>query len=797
MAVFGIPQLHEDDALRAVRAAWEMRDALSTLNERLRAELGVTIETRTGVNTGEVVASDAAEGQALVTGDAVNVAARLEQAAAPGEILIGPGTHRLVRDAVAAEPTDPLNLKGKSEPLRAYRLFSVTPEAEGAARRLDAPMVGRDDDLDLLRRALDRAVRERTCHLMTVLGAAGVGKSRLVEEFFKQLGDEAAILRGRCLPYGDGITFWAVIEALREAAGVTDQDDPSSAREKVGVLVQDEEQGSRIAERVAQVLGLVANHAVPEETFWALRKLFESIGRTHPLVLVFDDIHWAEPTFLDLIEHIADWSRETPILLLCLARHELLDVRPAWGGGKMNATTISLEPLSEQESEQLVQNLLGQAKLPAQAAARIAEAAEGNPLFVEEMVELLIDDGLLQRDDGRWIPTRDLSSLSVPPTIQALLGARLGRLASEERQVIERASVIGRTFYRGAVTELAPETLRQDVARQLLALVRRELIRPQPSEFVGDETYRFRHILIRDSAYEALPKGTRADLHERFAAWLEHTAGERVREYEEILAFHLEQAYRYRTELGLAPERLGDVAIRAGRLLASAGRRAEARGDQRGAAKLLSRAVALLPTEDPERVGLLAPLARSLNDLGELEEERRVAEELAAVAARTGDHGAALQARQRLLFHRIFTDRQVPGRTAQAEQTAILAEAEELGDPGILFEARTHTGTMAMWAGRNAEALEQIEAAERDLPLRTRVACCAYGVGPRRASRDPCRWIRPLSCGRASPNPHAGRRRCPPPTKRWACFSGWPATSTNAWSCSGPPIANSRNSDSS
>jgi tetratricopeptide (TPR) repeat protein len=716
MAVFGIPQLHEDDALRAVRAAWDMREALARLNLTLEAELGVSIATRTGVNTGEVVAGDASSGQTLVTGDAVNVAARLEQAAAPGEILLGADTYRLVRDAVTAEPTEPLALKGKSDATNAYRLQDVTPEAPGTARRLDAPMVGRERELSLLQWAFDRAVSERTCHLATVLGAAGVGKSRLAEEFLHRLGGQATVLRGRCLPYGDGITFWAVVEVTHQAAGITDQDDPAEARAKLAALVEGEEHGERIAERVAQVLGLVSNHAVPEETLWAIRKLFESVARRKPLVLVFDDIHWAEPTFLDLIEHIADWSRDAPILLLAIGRLELLDLRPAWGGGKMNASTISLEPLSEAESEQLVENLLGRAELPAEAAKRIADAAEGNPLFVEEMVGMLIDDGLLRRDDGHWLPTRDLSTVTVPPTIQALLAARLDRLADEERQVIERASVVGRTFYRGAVTELAPEEIRPTVPTQLQALVRRELIRPQPSEFAGEDTFRFRHILIRDSAYEAMPKEIRADLHERFAEWLEAAAGERAREYEEILAYHLEQAFRFRSQLGLADERLAQVGMRAGRMLASAGQRADARGDRRGAVKLLTRAEALLPTDDPERVKLLPVLARSLLEMGEFGEAKRVAVEGADAAERTGDRAVGIQARQVLLLHRISTEPHVPFADVLAKAEHQVTEAESLGDQQMTLETRMFLASMTFWSGQAGRAFDIAQSAIGLLP---------------------------------------------------------------------------------
>jgi class 3 adenylate cyclase/tetratricopeptide (TPR) repeat protein len=710
MAVFGIPVLHEDDALRAARAARDMREALHELNQELERDRGVSIEVRTGINTGEVVAGDPSRGQALVTGDAVNTAARLEQAAASGEILIGDATHRLVRDGVNAEPVSPLALKGKADPVPAFRLLDVSPDATAVARRLDSPMVGREREWALLSLAFDRAVGDRTCHLITVLGAAGVGKSRLVEEFVHSVASRVDVLRGRCLSYGEGITFWPVIETVRAAASIGDGDEPATARQKLRALVGTAESADLIAERVAQVMGLVADSAVAEETFWAIRRLFETLAERRPLVLVFDDIHWAEPTFLDLVEHVADWSRDAPMTVMCTSRQELLDHRPGWGGGKVNATTVLLEPLTERECNELIENLLGRTRLADQARDRILEAAEGNPLFVEQMLSMLIDDGLLHRDDGHWVPTGELSQVQVPPSIQALLAARLDRLADEERAVIERAAVVGRVFYRGAVSELSPEPLRPAVPTHLMTLVRRELIRPQASEY-GQETYRFRHMLIRDAAYEAMPKQVRADLHERFAAWLEAQVGDRVREYEEILGYHLEEAHRYLSELGPLDERGQELGRRAGSLLAAAGIRAANRGDRLGAIGLLSRAVDLLPEALPERVRVLPDLAAALQDAGELSRAGDVLEEGLRAAARARDTSTELRIRMLEVLHRLMTEPMYPYPEALVEAERIALDAESVGEPRVEVEAWYLVGTVRFWGGRSAESLEAIDRA--------------------------------------------------------------------------------------
>ena len=634
MAVFGIPLVHEDDALRAVRAAADMRVALESLNKELEREHGVTLAARIGVNTGEVVAG--ASGQTLVTGDTVNIAARLEQAAAPGEVLIGEPTFRLVRDAVVADPVDPLELKGKAETVPAFRLVSVADTAVGRARRLDSSMIGREQPLALLLQVFNGAVANRACHLFTILGSAGVGKSRLVEEFVSHLEGRASLLRGRCLPYGDGITYFPVLEIVKEAAGLADFDAPDVVEAKVCAVLEDDEQQEVVCSRVSQLLGVQEN-ASPEETHWAIRRFLEAQAREAPLVVVFDDIHWGEPALLDLIEHIADWSKDVPLLLLCMARPDLLDLRPTWGGGKMNVTTVSLGPLSNEECERLIASLLGAAELPAVVAERITDAAEGNPLFVEEMLEMLIDDGHLARSNGSWVAVGEMVEVAVPPSISSLLEARLDRLGPEERAVIERASVVGKVFPEGAIQALFGTDPPPNLRELVMGLIRRELIRAERSTLPGQEMYRFRHLLIRDAAYEGMPKELRAELHERFAAWLEDVAGERIDEQEEIVGYHLEQTVELRRQLGPLGEREIEISRRATRHLRDSGDRARDRGDPQAATHLYGRAAELLPEGDTTYPDLLYELGRAMSMTERRKESVEILQRARDVAQQRGD----------------------------------------------------------------------------------------------------------------------------------------------------------------
>jgi class 3 adenylate cyclase/tetratricopeptide (TPR) repeat protein len=644
MAVFGVPVVHEEDALRAVRAAVEMREALERLNGSLRAERGVALEARTGINTGSVVVGTGGPGEAIVVGDAVNVAARLQTAAAPGEIVIGGATQALVRDAVEVGPAESIELKGKAEPVVAYRLQRVTPGAEGHRRRLDAPMVGRERELDALQQAFERAVSGGSCQLFTVLGAAGVGKSRLVAEFLGAVRDRARVVRGRCLPYGEGITYWAIAEIVRQTAGIEDGDTAETERERIDTFVGGLPEAAAIARGLVGLIGLEAA-AAQEELVWAFRRVLEHVADKGPLVVLVDDIHWAEPTLLDLIESIADLARDSPILFVCPARPEFLDDRPTWGGGKLNATTILLEPLAEGSALELIDALVPGGALPAAVRARIADAAEGNPLYVEEFLSTLIDDGALVADHFGWTASRDLDSIAVPPTIQALLSARLDRLAPDERAAAERAAVVGRVFDQPSVVALSPVEGRSEVPRNLVGLVRKELIRPDRSGLAQGDAFRFRHMLIRDAAYERLPKSERAELHELFAGWLDLAAGDRRSEVEEMVGYHLERAFRYREELAPVDERARELARRAAQRLIAAGGRALERSDIAATVNLLGRAATLLDPADPARLAILPDLGRVLDESGRFDDAKACYAEALERSVAAGDERALAHAR--------------------------------------------------------------------------------------------------------------------------------------------------------
>ena len=700
MAVFGIPQLHEDDALRAVRAAADMQSDLAVLNRELERDRGVSIRVRIGVNTGEVVSNDAAAGQQLVTGDAVNVAARLEQHAQPGQVLLGDATYRLVRDAVDVEAVEPLELKGKSERVPAWQLRQVLSDTAGHERNLDSPMVGRTKELELFTRGLERARHERTSHLFTLLGPAGVGKSRLVREFLGG-ADDATVLRGRCLSYGEGITYYALGEIVRQATGDDESDDAAASLASLTAVLRDADDGDRIARLVGGLFGW-AEAATPEDAAWGVRKLFEHLARERPLVVVFDDIHWAEPLLLDLIEHLADWTRDAELLLVCVARPELLEIRPGWSGGKMNATSILLEPLAGDEAGALLDNLLGDAALPGTARERILAAAEGNPLFVEEMIGMLIDDGLLRFEDGSWRAVDDLADLTVPPTIQLLLAARLDRLDAEERAVIERGAVEGKVFHTGAVTSLAPEGMRAHVRPRLLALARKELIRPDRAEFAGEDAFRFRHLLIRDAAYQAMPKEQRADLHEGFARWLTEVTADHADDYQEILGHHLEQAYRYRSELGPADDRTRALARDAARALHRSAERATIRGDLDGSAHLLDRTIAL--SSGLERAAAIVDLGENL----ETNSHHLRALELLGEFLASPEASAAPALRIRAsIFHLSAESQTNPelGLTAANQRAISLrTEAEASEDRDALTATLIACGSFAFWLGNSAES---------------------------------------------------------------------------------------------
>lgn len=706
MAVFGIPRVHEDDALRAVRAADEIRAALAPEDGDEAA-----LAWRTGIATGEVVAGDAGAGQRMVTGDAVNVAARLQQAAQPGEILIAADTQRLVRDAVEVESLGELTVKGRQAPIEAFRLVAVDQSAAGHERRLDSPMVGRERQQRLLTDAFAEVRDQRVCHLFTILGTAGVGKSRLANEFIDSLTDQARLVRGRCLSYGEGITYWPVAEIVRDATGISTGPAIDAAAELalIDSAQDDHPDRSRVTELIGQLIGLTRGDPSPDENPWAVRTFLEALARDRPLVVVLDDLQWAQPLMLDLVEHIADWSHDAPILLVAMARPELLELRPTWGGGKRHATTLSLEPLTAAETGELVDNLLGRTELPPTVFDRIRTAAEGNPLFVEELLEMLIDEGTLAREEGRWAARGDLSGIAVPPTIQALLAARLDGLGAPERSVLERGSVEGALFHREAVSELSPEAQRDMVGSTLMTLTRREFVAPERAEIVGREAYRFRHQLIRDAAYQAIAKQSRADLHERFATWLESVLGERLDEYQAIVGYHLEQAVRYRRELDAADPRLAELSARAATALGAAGTYAVDRYDQAAAVNLLTRAVELSAHDPPAELAWRLRLGEAMGQLRGPTRENEFLIETRELAERLSDPRAAARAEVMRLQSRVALGQESTSALA-AEGQRLMDVLEAMGDDEGAVRAGGFVASSQFWLGHAGEALRILQA---------------------------------------------------------------------------------------
>jgi class 3 adenylate cyclase/tetratricopeptide (TPR) repeat protein len=627
MAVFGVPAVHEDDALRAVRAAAVMRAALP--------EVGV--HGRIGVNTGEVVTGTE---ERLAAGDAVNVAARLQQAAEPDEVLLGEATEQLVRRAVEVEPVEPIAVKGKAEPVAAFRLVSVL---EAPERAHDAVFVGRERELAQLREAWKRATSAERCELVTVVGDAGVGKSRLVAEALSAIG--APTVRGRCLPYGDGITYWPVVEVVKQLG--TPPSDPHAAA------------------AIRSLLGEGETPASAEDIAWAFRKLLEEHA---PLAVVFDDLQWGDDRFLDLVEGVGLLSATAPLLLFCMARPEFLARRAEW------PAPLRLEPLPDDAIGALLEGL------PAGLRDRVAAAAGGNPLFLTEMLAMAGGD----------------DEVDVPPTLRALLAERLDQLDGAERSVLERGAVEGEIFHRRAVQALAPEETQ--VSPSLAALVRRQLIRPERAQLPGDDGFRFRHLLIRDAAYDALPKSTRAQLHERFADWLDEHGADLV-EQDEIVGYHLEQAVQYRKELGTDHD---DLAAAAAVSLQRASRAAEGRGDVLAADNLSRRAANLLPSGHPQRLAILpflVELAISSSRFAAAEEA--IAELSAADEPASNAYATILRVELKTTQGATHDLTEVRSRIAHAAETLA-----EVGDErGLAVAERMLGGTY--WMECRAEAASE------------------------------------------------------------------------------------------
>jgi class 3 adenylate cyclase len=548
MAVFGVPHTHEDDALRAVRAASELHEAMAELNRELARGLEVTLRIRTGVNTGLVLAVDERQGHAFVGGDTVNVAARLQCAAGAGEILLGEATYRLVADAVRVQPLAPFRPSGKTTPIPTYHLLGVEAGTTGRVRRLDTPLVGRAPELAALGRWLDRAATGLSCELVTVLGDAGVGKSRLLQAFADRVRQQGVVLHARCPAYGEATGAVVVGQLLAQAAEAAAVGRPAAEAKRLADLLTAANATSSVGDP-ARTSGITSD---PRPLFRALRLLLEALAAERPLVLILDDLHWAEPSLLDLVEYLHAFASDARLLVVVAARRQLLERRPGWTAG----ATLALEPLTAAEAAEVAANLGGPAGPDTDTREWIAAWSEGNPLFVEEQLRWLADHGRLSWDTGDRA-----ADLPIPPALEALAGAEIDHLPSEERVLLEFASVIGRVFDWAAVAALAPAELRPRVGPLLIALTRRNLIRAV-DRALGDEAFAFGHLVLHDAAYQAIPKRQRAVLHARAAEWLAETAGEWAVEKNAAVGHHLELAYRYLAQLSgdeLPPRVAADV----------------------------------------------------------------------------------------------------------------------------------------------------------------------------------------------------------------------------------------------
>ena len=706
MVVFGVPKVHDDDAERAVRAALTIRDVAAN-------EAGVI--GRVGINTGDAVATIGSEREFSVSGDMVNIAARLQQGADPGEVVVGALTEQLTRLAVEYAPHAPIVVKGTAEPIAAFtavRPLSAVPEQVRGLAGVKAPMLGRQRELRLLLEAFGRVTEDRRAYAVTILGAAGVGKSRLISEALQQMPG-AHVLRGRCLPYGTGITWWCFAEMLRTAAGIGFSDDRELALGKLDEhlsLLAAEDVRRAVRARLLVILGLavpetVLSEVAPErlasELAWGLRRYLDAIALTAPVVAVIDDFQWADAPVVEAVEHLADQATNVPLLLICIARPEFVERHPTWGAGKVNAASMTVEPLNPTQTSALISELLPVNDFPDDLKARIIERSEGMPLYCEELLSMLIATGKLVPDGPRWKATRQIEEIEIPRTIQALLSARLDSLEADEKGALQAASVVGERFGSVEIHALVERPVTSTLER-----LRRKGLLIEDREVVGGDGLRFRHMLVRDAAYDSTTKSDRASLHERFGIHVEQTAGD-PDPFMDILFHHAERALSLSNELMLLGPELERRAQRAFELALKVAYAAFATFNRKKlafAASVADAASSQLAgsgkAEGRAEVALLVAMAESLTDLRGAIPALVDAERLAAQSDRK-DLIAKSKLRQAWIEHVTYAEEEDLSLVRQAIDACVRA-----GDKGGEINAGTLLVSVHFGAGRLRQVID-------------------------------------------------------------------------------------------
>jgi class 3 adenylate cyclase/tetratricopeptide (TPR) repeat protein len=702
MALFGAPVAHEDDPERAVRAALAIRDGLAELNE---AEPKLELQVRIAVNTGEALVALGAqprEGEGMASGDVVNTAARLQAAAPVNGILVGETTYRATERAIEYRVAEPVVAKGKAEPVKAWKVLEpLARYGVDIGLRGRAPLVGREREFDVLLDALARVRSEGASQLVTLVGVPGIGKSRLVVELSAAVDEDPELIfwrQGRSLPYGEGVTFWALAEIVKAQAGILETDSAEDALEKLHRTVQDvvADQGEAdwIEGQLRPLVGL-EDEAQPggdrqAETFGAWRRFFEHLAERGSLVLVFEDLHWADDGLLDFVDDLVDWASAVRLLVVCVARPELLSRRPGWGGGKPNATTLSLPPLTQDDTARLVAALLEQAVLPAELQEALLARAEGNPLYAEEYVRMLQDRGFLRRDEGVW-RFESSGDLPLPESVQGIVAARLDALSPEEKALVQDAAVMGKVFWSGAVATIGGSE-RGSVEERLRALGRKEFVRRERrSSVAGEDQYIFLHVLVRDVAYGQIPRARRVAKHRAAAEWIASLSTDRAEDRAEMLAHHYLSAIELAQVSGQDPTEFAGPARRA---LRDAGDRALALNAFAAAAHFYEFALTFWPVDDPERPSLLLRLGKAQWSADAAGEE--VLKEARNAFAASGDRAG--QAEAEALLGEFY------GNRGEREREGVhLARAAELIE-GLPATASTayifgHLASEALMAG--------------------------------------------------------------------------------------------------